>query len=269
MKQRFFHSTVLATIILLSIASSCRKDFVDPANPSTPPQEAANLPIKQIKWTESEHQTFSYNAQNQVAQFRNQWQYAEGDPVQLRTIIYDFQYDTQNRPVQVHASGGCLTNYFYRNNLVEKTQELSPTGTVLEEINYFYAGNRIVQEFHTQRDLSGQPAGNYKYTFFYDARGNLNKIKSYTLGENQEYELFETTEFSDFDDKVNPASWTLRAPYLPQMRWQLNNPGKVVTTPVNGTPRIVRYEYSYNALGLPVSKQKTSPGSSVSGIYEY
>jgi len=52
---------------------------------------------------------------------------------------------------------------------------------------------------------------------------------------------------------VNPKSWLLRYPYLPQVRWQFNNPGKETIKVGQDQPKTILYTNEYNAQGLPIS----------------
>lgn len=260
-----FKSTLFALTLLLSLAA-CEKDPIETPPPTTiPPQQQlpnplpANARIKQMKWTEIDHQTFTYNAEGQVAQLRSQWQYVEGDPTKIRTIVYDFQYDAQDRPVQITLSDGFTVRYFYHGNLIHLTKEFYPGGAVAREVTYIYAGDRISHETWRVSNAPGEPVSVYKHAFSYDARGNLSKVDIYEQQENLQYQLLETVEYSEFDDKINPTSWLNRYPYLPQLRLQYNNPGKEIRRPVGSAAETTNYAYTYNAQGLPAQKRTTRP----------
>ncbi|HRI59539.1 MAG TPA: hypothetical protein PK228_07440, partial [Saprospiraceae bacterium] len=248
-------------------------------NPLPPQQELPNpLPAKalvsKLKWADNDHYTFTYNAKNQVSNLRYQYQYVQGDPTQIRTVVYDFQYDAQDKPVQVNYSGGFSEKYFYHGNLVHRTKEFYPGGDWSKEVTYIYANDRIAQEIWHVNGLPGEPVSVYKYQFGYDQKGNLAEIETYeqvidsTSGQLQ-YKLLETTEYSDFDDKINPTSWMLRHPYLPQVRWQFNNPRREVRRLTDGTSQTTTHEYEYNDEGLPVVKRTTGPSGVLTMTYSY
>ena len=274
MTQNTFKSAlVVLTILLGSVA--CEKDPTQDPGQVPPQQQLPNpLPahalVSRLKWAENDHQTFTYNAKGQVSQLRSQWQYVEGDPTKIRTLVYDFQYDAQDRPVQVDASGDFTVKYFYHGNLVHTTKELYPDGAVAKEVTYIYAGNRVAQEIWRINSVPGDSASIYKHVFSYDAKGNLNKVETFEQDENQQYDLIETVVYSDFDDKINPTSWMLRHPYLPQIRWQFNNPGREVRSVPGGPAEITNHAYEYNAQGLPVSRATTRQGAGVLTMqYQY
>lgn len=276
MKQLSFRSTLIALITLLSLAA-CKKDPVQEPNPlPIPPQQQlpnplpANALVKQLKWAENDHKTFTYNSKGQASRVHFQYQYVQNDPTKIRTIIHDFQYDTQDKPVLVNLTGGGTIRYFYHGNLVHNTKEYYPGGDLAKEVTYIYANNRIAQEIWRVSNLPGEPVSLYKHAFGYDAKGNLNKVEIYEQLENLQYKLLETIEYSDFDDKINPISWQLRDPYLPQIRWQFNNPRKEVRQPAEGQAEMTTYAYEYNAQGLPASRSTTGPSGSVSNVtYQY
>ncbi len=262
MKQHTSKLMLLSLAILLA-ATACKKDPV--AEPANPPQQQLPNPlpahalIRQQKWAETDHQTFSYNAKGQVIQIRSQWQFVEGDPTQINTIIYDVVYDSLNRPVELTNSIGYKGRYLYHGNLIHKTQELGSDGAIVKEVTYIYADNRIAAEIWRIPGNNGGPDALNKHVFGYDVKGNLNKVIMYEQTGVDQFKLLETTTYSDFDDKINPLSWMLRYPYLPQLRLQFNNPRKVTVQPANGAASTTTYAYEYNAQGLPKSIQRTHP----------
>jgi len=277
MKIISFKSVLLVAVLIGSI--SCEKEPIEVPNNSIPPQQQlpnplpANALVRQLKWAERDHQTFTYNANGQVSQLRSQWQYVEGDPNQIRTIVYDFEYDAQGKPIKLNTSDQFYMNYYFQDTLVERIQEFFPGGAVLHDITYYYKNKRIVQELRRSAGLPGQPVSVSKYLYEYDPKGNLNKIEHYLQAdrptpENQ-YELVETIEYSDFDDRLNPISWLLRDPLLPQVQFQWNNPGKRVRRYGRGAPDITTFTYEYNASGLPIVRRSTNNGQTLVMQYLY
>ncbi|MBV6441053.1 MAG: hypothetical protein DYG98_25960 [Haliscomenobacteraceae bacterium CHB4] len=274
MKQKTFKPALLALFVALS-AVACDKEPADEPGALPPQQQLPNpLPaaalVKQLKRSETDHQTFTYNDKGQVSQLKSQWQYVEGDPTKIRTIVYDFQYDAQNKPIQVNTEGGFSDRYFYHGDLIHTTKELYPGGGVAKEVTYLYADNWISHEIWRVSNLPGEPVTVYKHLFAYDAKGNLTKITIYEQDDDLEFKLLSTTEYSDFDDKINPTSWMLRYPHLPQMRWQFNNPRREVRRLATGEEEITMYAYEYNASGLPVIKRTTLPDGKMTTVnYQY
>ena len=229
MKQSSFQPLFIL-LFALSALAGCRPDPADePTDPVPPQQQLPNpLPTKALVtllwWAEKDHQSFSYNTKGQVSQLTSQWQYVEGDPSQIRTITYNFQYDAQDRPSRIQTTDGFSAKYFYNGNRVEKTQELYPGGAIANELTYLYQNERVSEEHWRIPGIAGDPDDVYKHVFSYDAKGNVNRIETFEQDSLQQFRLLEKVEYEDFDDKINPTSWMMRYPYLPQMRFQMNNP---------------------------------------------
>jgi len=262
----------LFALILLGI-TACKKDPMDPTVPVSQPQQPNHLPanalLKQFKRAENDHYTLTYNTQNKPLQLRNQWQSVQGDPTQIRTLVYDFQYDAKQRLSQVNQTSGWVTKYSYHGNLIHNAKDYYPGGAVANETVYIYANNRIVQENYFVSNPLGEPPSVYKRVLGYDDKGNLNKEETYEQDENLVFKLIQTIVYSDFDDKVNPANWLFRFPYLPQVRWQFNNPGKETITSGDNTSKVITYHYEYNPQGLPISRVRNSPEGTSTVIYQY
>lgn len=279
-----FKAMLLAFIILFGM-TACNEDFIEMPDALTlkqqlpdPLPQQQQLPnplpsgalVGQLRWSDTDHQTLVYNPQGQVSHLLSQWQYVQGDPSQIHTFGYDFQYDAQNRPIQLTMTNGYFVKYFYNGNLIQKTQEFLPNGIISQEVTYHYAKGRITHEIQKTRNTNGELGYVRKHVFSYDNKGNLQQVKTYLQNENLQYVLEETTTYSGFDDKVNPTSWLLRYPYLPQMRWQFNNPQREVRQIGQGAPQISTNAYEYNAQGLPARKSTvSSSGTTVTTQYLY
>jgi len=269
--------TPLLTLVILLAFVACKKDPDPIPLPEVPPQQQLPNPLPatalvgQLKWSDNDHETMTYNAQGQVSQMVSQWQYVEGDPSKIRSILYDFHYDLERKPAMLSSSDGFRVQYFYHDTLVERTREMLASGTILNEVTYLYNTDlRIVQEVHRRTNWPNEPVQVLKYVFGYDNRGNLNKVEEYEQVGIDEFELLMTTEYSDFDNKVNPTSWKLRYPFLPQVRWQMNNPRKETRHWPTGETLVVTATYDYNSVGLPVAKRTVHPtGGQATMTYTY
>lgn len=274
MKHSFFQPVFFLLLVLSGLAG-CRPDPAEEPSDSLPPQQQLPnpLPAKALVtllwWAEKDHQSFSYNAKGQVSQLTSQWQFVEGDPTQIRTITYNFQYDAQDRPSGITTTDGFSAKYFYNGNVIDKTQELYPGGAISNELTYRYRNGRVSEEHWRIPGIAGDPDDVYKHAFSYDAKGNLNLIETYERDSLQQYRLLEKVEYLDFDDKINPTSWMMRYPYLPQMRFQINNPRREIHTRTGEAPVITLNEYEYNADGVPVSRRTTKPSGELVMEYHY
>lgn len=263
--------------ILLAIVSfgfgACKKDPIDPSIPVPVNQQPNPLPasalLKHIRWAENDHYTIAYNDHNQPLQLISQYQFVEGDPTQIRTLIYDFQYDAQQRLSQVNQTGGWVTKYFYHGDLIHNVKDFYPGGALANETVFIYANNKIVQENYLVSNPVGEPPSVYKRMLGYDGKGNLIKVETFEQQADLSFKLIQTTTFSDFDNKVNTSNWISRYPFLPQVRWQFHNPGKETVQLEGDLPKSTTFAYTYNAQGLPISKTENRPNGTLTAQLQY
>lgn len=226
--------------------------------------------VKRLAWSDIDFQRLTYNDQGQVAQLHSQWQFVQNDPTQIRQITYDFQYDAQHKLAEVTSSDGPVTKYFYQGDRIQKVQQIIPgTGLEKEENTYTTSNGRIVQGIRRLTNLATGETTIFKLMFGYDAKGNLNKVDNYVQEPGQPFKWYQTFVYSDFDNKMNTTSWMLRTPYLPQIRWQINNPGKMTLMMPNLPGKVTTYTYTYNQQGLPASKTTMESGVSLRVFYQY
>lgn len=255
---------LLLSGLSLLLLSACRKDAAE--QPAEPP---ATPSLKRIAWSDSDHLSFIYNEQGQLAELRNQWQYLVGDPSAIRLLVDQFIYDAEGRITEISSTGGFKARYFYNGDLLEKVEELAPGGEVLSRIEYLYQGGRIVGQLRDIPNGPGEPPTVYKYAFSYDGRGNLNRQEILRREPDGAYLLLNVVEYSDFDQKINPSGWTFQYPYLPEYPFHKNNPGKELYYSPGNDTLITTYRYEYNADDLPVVKYETRPNGQFTGRYEY
>lgn len=201
----------------------------------------------------------AFNALGQLTELRSQWQFVENDPTQIHTITYTFEYDSLNRPVVVFRSDGFVQRFFYLNNHIKKVEENFINSWPTREIIYLYQNDRIVQEIWKVYGQPHDPPTVFRHDLTYDNLGNLNKVVTYRQDDNQTYQWEETLTYSDFDNRLNPVSWMLREPYIPQLQLQYNNPGRIVRQQGAGPAETTTISYTYDARGLPASKRITYP----------
>jgi YD repeat-containing protein len=275
MKYNLFFKNTLLALALLTGAVACDKDPIENPTPATSVQQPNPLPasalVKQQKWSENDHNTFTYNTKGEVIQMRSQWQYNLNNPTAIRSIDYNFEYDAQGKLAKMIYTGGFSVRYFYNNNdLIERAQEYYPGGAIQTDYQFVYQNGRISQVRRAVSIAPVEPPTKYREELFYDAKGNLNKtITSEDLG-NGQFKRLETVEYTDFDDKVNPLHWLNRYPYLPQVRWQFNNPRRQTTTLADELPATVRtFAYTYDVQGRPISHSRTQNGTTLTATLAY
>jgi hypothetical protein len=273
MKQYHFNVIALGALLAATILLSCQKDPQDPTQPVPVPQQPNPLPenalVEKIKWSENDHYTIAYNDRHQPVKVINQWQYVQNDPTKIRTIEYDFQYNQQGLLEQVNQTGGFKVRYFYQNGLIQKTQELYPGGAPANQTEYLYDQNRIVQENFTVYSNTGAQEAYYQTFLKYDAKGNLIQEEMVERQDNMTFKFLSKKNFSNFDQQVNPTHWLMRYPFLPQVRWQFNNPGKEIRSFDNTPSTTTHFIYEYDAQGLPVKRTEIKPLSTLTADLEY
>ncbi len=268
MKQSLFGPALFTLATVLSLIA-CKKDPEEVPDPSP-----VRYQLRQVKWSETDYLSFSYHDNGRVRQMHNQWQFLSGDPTQIRIVQDSFLYDDQNRLVQTFSTGGFYTKYYYNGGRLDRTEELYGGGAVLSENSYRYDGDRLSGQLRRLANGPGEPPTVYLFQFGYDVRGNLNKVEIFLQPDESTpempAELISTLSYSDFDDKINPASWLLCYPYLPQTIFQHNNPRKeVYQAAAGGNPQITTYEYEYDRNGLPLVQRKFKEGRVTTSAYHY
>mgnify|MGYP001294259727 CR=1 FL=1 len=232
----------------------------------------ANALVKNLTWSANDYVQLTYNKNGQVAQRYSQWQFVQGDPTKIKKFISDFQYDAQGRLTEITSPDGPVMQYQYQGGWIEKVRKVIPaTGAVTEEVNYSIGNRRITQEIRRFTSPTTGATTFLKSVFGYDDRGNLNRVDTYAkTASGNAFVLQETVLYSDFDDKINPTSWMLRTPYLPQVRWQINNPRKkTVILAIAQTKKVTTYSYTYNEQGLPASQTTNGEGGPLTVYYQY
>ncbi len=271
--MKTIHFFAAAAAVLLAMA--CELESAQPSQDQQPNPLPVYALVKQLKWSDLDHHTFAYNTRNQVTQVRSQWQYEQGDPTKIRTIIYDFEYNPKKQLSKVYYSGGFFMEYYYKEKLIDKVIEYFPGGAVKQEFKVHYRNNRIATIHNLDSSAFDEAPTKRRYDFYYDAKGNMNRMETWQLpqdaGTAMPYKLIEYIDYSDFDNDMNPLSWMEVYPYLPNVRWQFNNPRKVLVhfagTPGSNHPW--QFAYAYNAWGLPVSRTKISGSRTTTVNYIY
>jgi hypothetical protein len=272
MKQITMKFALLTGALLLAtLWTSCIKEPIDWPAPGIP-QQPFPLPatglIKQIKYSENDYTTIGYNAQGLPEKMVRQWQYVQNDPSQIAKVEYLFSYDVQNRLTELKQGPNTVKIMYNTNNMVEKSEERNYYGELVQEINYLYNNNRIVEE--RWKMYNGTGAGEYKHLLSSDNRGNRIKVEKWKRDAAAQFVLLETIEYEDFDTNLNTTNWMLRFPYLPQVRWQFNNPRVQRITFPGGPAFVTTFNYTYNnALQMPLSRSQSNSSGTLNANYTY
>lgn len=256
----FKMSFVLAAIVVMAACRDLPPEALLPDNIQQPNPVPPHALLKRIYYTGNNHYSMAYGAQNQLTRMLYQWQYDPEDTTSIRTLVYDFQYDAAQKLIGLKYSGGFSLRYFYKGSLIDSIMEYYPGGDWQASYRYGYTAGRISHVLRTVAGIGGELPTRYRYTFDYDDHGNLCSITTSEQLPDGQYQWFKTEEYLDFDNGLNTANWLQHYPYLPQVRWQFNNPRRMRTRTRDLEEVILQNEYRYDALGRPVSVTTTRQG---------
>lgn len=189
---------------------------------------------------------------------------------------YKFVYDTANYITEInYADGFSIYTVEYQNKRVKKLTNTWSHSYLLyhynngmvSTIDEFDSTNNLIQRFQLQYNTSGKltelirkdAAGVIykKEKLSYHADGNLASIEQFRLM-NDTLKLLQTREYSNYDNEVNVDDFYKLHGFmetflfLPQVKLQVNNPGKEITFSDTNTFEII-YTYQFND-HLPVTK---------------
>jgi hypothetical protein len=263
----------LKTLLLgigISFALVACKDASEP----TPKPEEPPLLLKKINWTEKDFLTISYNEKKLPTQYTSQWVFDPDGNISTYQVTFD--YDSQNRLIQVNANLGLKNKYHYQGNVLQKTEEYDHKNRLVITHTYtFDQQKRLLQIIDDITDPVDQATAKLKHTYEYDQRGNLTYLKDYQFNPStQTYDLTYTQAWEGYDNQKNPDNLRLSFPYLPGVTLQVNNPGKKSVIQTNGiVTETQTYSYQYNEKGYPTQRtavlQSGTKTATITGVYEY
>jgi hypothetical protein len=113
----------LRLLFVLALFSSCS----DRESPG--PETAAAPRLKKVSYTQNDFQEFTYNADGQLAKYRSQWNFVEGDDGQLKNFIVALHYDSGKKLKGHYRSARRRAGkYVYEGNVLKKTEESTTKG---------------------------------------------------------------------------------------------------------------------------------------------
>jgi hypothetical protein len=265
-----FYGAILVFAAFLSmLVVSCKNNQVEQ------PQPAVEVKLKKITYSDSDFQTFSYNDAGKITKYTSQWQFVQNDPTQIKKLNFDFLYDATGNLIRVNTTGGGYIKYYYKNNILEKTEEIDAKDRVQTRRTYTFTGNNLTEEYWETNLVYGDKA-EVKVVFDYDNIGNL--IKETTSIPDSITHNFvpnDITEYSGFDSNPKTDNLLMRYPHLPAITLQKNNPAKKVFKTADG--KIIfteNYTYQYDEKGVPVKKVREiiypgTPAAQLIGTFDY
>jgi hypothetical protein len=268
MKHTSLFTLFIAVIV---VAASCKKDPVYRVPVDTPVKDIQTIRLKEVieQGLPSPYYQFVYTDSGYVSHIN----FADG------FITYAISYKNQriykmvntrfNEQLTYHYTAGNVSYITQHNALGNKTRSYAMSynsNKKLAEVKWYVFMNNG-QDSLLQR----------KAVLTYDAKSNIVKNEDYRLNVNNEFKLSTTTKYSDYDDGINTDDrYLLKADfgghllYLPQVKFQMNNPHVVTITSADTEYRI-DYTYTYQNT-LPVIKSgrmEQTRGSEAGKVFQF
>ncbi len=250
------------------LLSACKDNAGIPTQPDPSAVTAPNL--RKAIGSETDFQQFEYDAGGRLTQYVSQWQYVQSDPTQIRRLENNFEYNAAGQLTTVRSQGGSH-QYFYKNGALERVESRAANRLISTTYFLFDAKNRVIEREEIvpeERHMPDDPAKT-KWKYAYDAKGNCAQV-DYYIYMNEAYKLYESTDYSDFDNSANPFDQLAFFPYVPWVKFQVNNPGKQTTTAAStGDKLVTTFQYQYDGKGVPIQRTMTQRGFAVTLKLEY
>jgi YD repeat-containing protein len=246
-------------LLLISLLFSCNTD-------DTPPPAEATPKVTKIIWSEKDFRQYTYLPDGKLSKYLSQWVYIDDNSGTTRQVTADFSYTSSSLLDKVVFDSGFFNKYYYEGSIPKKMEEYDNKNRLRLSHTYtFGAGGKLKESLSQVHDLVEGEANQIKQTYTYDNLGNLTEHKIYNkLQEQTEFSLSSITRYEEYDNKKSVDNLTYEFPYLPEIRFYTNNPGRRTIFGPNGSTVInaFLYTYAYNDKGYPVQKSvllQTSP----------
>ncbi|MDJ1506746.1 PKD domain-containing protein [Xanthocytophaga agilis] len=242
-------------------------------NPALTDPNAAK--VVKITYSALDYQDMTYDDEGKIVTYYTQWQFVQNDPSMIKKITYRFHYNEAGQVKQLTTDeAGYPVNYYYKNGVLEKTEELNYKNEVGVRRYYTFEGSRLKEE-RWETNIAAGDMEKYTIRFDYDTKGNVIRESTFKPAKSGNgEEIYNITEYSDFDDKKNPDNALMRFPYLPGVKIHVNNPGKKVFKSANGTvisTEVYIYQYGVNRYPSQKKRKIYANGASpeLTGVYSY
>lgn len=245
--------------VLIMGLSACKKE--DTQSPTPIPTDPKKGKLKEITWDNDLKAVFEYNDKGLLSKR------IDNNGTFLQTI-YDFTYNAQNRLInsKVSDQDGEYVNYVfeYEADLLKKVSRKDATQALLSYNTYAHNAQKQLIEVLGYTDIFGEQKLNGKFTFQYDAHGNLNELKTLNFNEpKNRFELHYTYQFENFDGKKRIEYFSFIDPFNPTLDLFQSNPLKIKAVNSAGVLDFTQvYTYTYDTTGKPTKKQIVITGQS-------
>ncbi|WP_428656436.1 hypothetical protein [Runella sp.] len=267
MKTEWLKWTVpVITMAFLTLGCKDNNDLPDRPDPI----EEAAPKLKKAVGSATDFQQFKYDSDGRITQYVSQWQFVQSDPSQIRRLEQNFVYNAAGQLTTLSSDAG-IHNYVYKNGVLEKVESRSANRLISTTYFLFDAKGQVAEREEVvpeEHRLPDAPAKT-KWKYTYDAKGNCVHT-DYFLFMEDSYKLYESIDYSEFDTSGNPFDLLSFYPYVPWVKFHVNNPGKQTTSYASGgEPAITTYRYQYNSKGIPTQRTITQNGADWTVKLEY
>ena len=246
------HKTLIAVAIIIAIASACKKHPVNLTPVEPPVKDTKTVRLKEVvePGLSTPYFKFSYTDSGYVSDIN----FADG------LFIYSLSYKHGRIDKMVNTRLNEVFTYYYSTGNVSYVTLHNNAGVKLRSYKLTYNNDRRLTEanYYVFPGSTTDSLNERRVLLQYDAKGNLVKNEDYRTSGNQPLALSTVTQYAQYDNGTNTDDVYLLKDfmshllYLPQVKFQKNNPG-VVTIQNLSTDYRIDYTYSYDN-NLPVTK---------------
>lgn len=276
--------TLLGVTLLLSACS--KKDQPTPVTPGTPPVQqpgpgtppgtdvGTSLHTTRLTWAPLDWQEWTHDAAGQLVRYVSQYNWVQGTD-RVRRLTYEFRYAPGGRLERLETifstGGSTYTVFRYEGEQLVGAEEFTSQGQLRVKYQFLFSNqNQLLEQLETYPNLTQQQV---RYAFAYDPKGNLTEVQYSTRARDTEpFALATRMTYEQYDDRpVTPENQFHSAPYLPTVRFRVNNPGQRRIFGPNGQPLpgTERYTYAFDAAGRPAMKTVSGEGGTRTGEFGY
>jgi hypothetical protein len=269
-----FFSLLSAMLLVASAAflQSCHEKCIEPVQAEQFPTTSQR--VKRITWADTDFQEYQYDSNGLLSKYISQWLFVQGTD-QVKRVETDFQYDTGKKLVRTVTGNLYETKFFYRGNVLEKSEEYDHLGRLA--VTHYYTFNHRNQPLQI-RDVITDPTdgnkltGELKHVFKYDNRGNNTVQEEYIMNlTTGAYEYSYGLHFEGFDNNRYVEHAVALNPYVPQAKRWINN--YTSRTLRDKTGKVLqpsqKYTFHCNEEGYPLRKTMEHGGVSINATITY
>jgi hypothetical protein len=239
--------TLALTSAMLAFTSCQKETDVKLPEQNTPPKQYQLLKYEQ---SATDYAAFTYNTGGQITDILS----VEGGEQQHIAITYS----ADKRPDKALSDGRSL-KFHYSNNQLERTFIMNDKveDAISGYIIFSYNGSKVSEaSLHVAFDAPG-PDPISKFTYEYDADGNVKRKTNYMWDASAEKYLQGESVVYEYDKRVNPFN---QLPEFYQSAFEMPSTHNVVKETsydeYGAITSTTTYTYTYNNDGYPIQAEK-------------